>query len=183
MQDIADIVKARISCLEEGKRMGLDPDRAGFCRCPFHQEKTGSMKLYSGQRGWHCFGCGAGGDVINLVMRFYRINFRQALLRLDTEWGLGLDLTGRPVSPRQQKNMERERWRAELNRQTEEQWHRSALELLRCVSDLAWQFAQQCRENAPTGPYTGWNEAYRDGLRNLMDAEDLYEWLAVMMDE
>ena len=183
MQDVGSIVKARVSALEEGKRMGLDPDRAGFCRCPFHSEKTGSMKLYSGQRGWHCFGCGAGGDVINLVMRFYGITFRQALIRLDTEWGLGLDLTGRPLSPREQKNAERMRWRAELNRQTEEQWHRSALELRWCVSDLVWAFRQQVADNAPTTPQNGFNEAYRDGLRNLMEAEDLYEWLAVMMDE
>ena len=183
MQDVADIVKSRVSALEEGKRMGLEPDRAGFCRCPFHAEKTGSMKLYSGQRGWHCFGCGAGGDVINLVMRYYDLSFRQAIEKLDQEWGLGLGNGARPRTAVDRKRLERQRALAEMNRRSEELWHESALELLRCVSDLVWAFRRQCKENAPTTPQNGFNEAYRDGLRNLMEAEDLYEWLAVMMDE
>ena len=123
MQDIGSIaatIKERVSCLDAGKHMGLEPDSHGFCRCPFHQEKTGSLKLYKGDRGWHCFGCGANGDVISLTMGYYGITFRQAVIRLDTEWRLGLNLTGKPLSDREQKTARRRRELAAMNRQTDE---------------------------------------------------------------
>ena len=37
--------------------------------CPFHSEKTPSMVVYPENQSFYCFGCGAGGDVINFVMR------------------------------------------------------------------------------------------------------------------
>lgn len=54
------------------------------------------MKIYSGQRGFHCFGCGAHGSVIDFVMLLYDISFRQAILRINADFGLGLT-GGRPT--------------------------------------------------------------------------------------
>ena len=76
---------------EVARHYGFEPNRAGFMRCPFHQgDHTASLKIYAGDRGWHCFGCNSGGSVIDFVMRLYDINFRQAVLRLDLDFGLGL---------------------------------------------------------------------------------------------
>ena len=36
-----------------------------FAKCPFHSEKTASLKVYPGDRGFHCFGCGKSGSVVN----------------------------------------------------------------------------------------------------------------------
>ncbi len=46
--------------------------------CPFHGEKSPSMSVWSDGR-WHCFGCGAGGDVFEFVKRWYKCDFRGAL--------------------------------------------------------------------------------------------------------
>lgn len=46
--------------------------------CPFHEEKTASMVLYSGN-GYHCFGCGAHGDTIDYVMKRDNLNFQEAV--------------------------------------------------------------------------------------------------------
>lgn len=79
---------------EVARHYGFEPNRAGFMRCPFHQgDHTASLKIYAGDRGWHCFGCNSGGSVIDFVMRLYDINFRQAVLRLDLDFGLGLSQT------------------------------------------------------------------------------------------
>ena len=49
------------------ERYGLQkPNRAGFICCPFHKEKTASMKIY--KRDFNCFGCGANGDIFTFVM-------------------------------------------------------------------------------------------------------------------
>lgn len=50
------------------------------CRCPFHNEKTPSCVVYADH--FHCFGCGARGDVISYVMLRDGINFQSALEKL-----------------------------------------------------------------------------------------------------
>lgn len=183
LRDAADIAKGRVSALEEGKRMGLEPDRSGFCRCPFHQEKTASMKLYKGEGGFHCYGCGAHGDVIRLVMAYYGINFRQALLRLDSEWGLGLRLSGRPLSQEEKRAAQRRQELLAMNRDTERRWRETALEAYYSACRLVDGFLQQIRDNAPPGPCSDWNEAFCDGLRNLADARETANDLALMVME
>jgi len=47
--------------------------------CPFHEEKTPSLKITPGKNLWHCFGCGAGGTVIDWVMKAEGVSFRHAV--------------------------------------------------------------------------------------------------------
>lgn len=91
MIDLAEAIKERVSCLEFARFIGLNPDKAGFVRCPFHNEKTASLKIFNGQsRGWYCFGCGTGGDVISLASKYYGLGFRDTLKRLNDDFNLGL---------------------------------------------------------------------------------------------
>ncbi len=55
-------------------------NRNGFCRCPFHQEKTASMKVY--KDSVHCFGCNANADVIGFVQQMENCSFKDAFKRL-----------------------------------------------------------------------------------------------------
>jgi len=52
-------------------------------RCPFHADGEPSFTVYPATRSFYCFGCGAGGDVIDFVRRAEGLGFREALLRLD----------------------------------------------------------------------------------------------------
>lgn len=56
---------------------GVKVDRHGKFLCPFHDDRTPSGKVY-GER-WRCYGCGAHGDVIDLVMRMNGLTFQDAL--------------------------------------------------------------------------------------------------------
>lgn len=59
------------------ERYGLSkPNRAGFICCPFHKEKTASMKIY--QKDFYCFGCAAHGDVFDFVMMMDGLTFKEA---------------------------------------------------------------------------------------------------------
>jgi len=47
--------------------------------CPFHQEKTPSMSVHASRQFFHCFGCGASGDVFNFVQKVENITFPEAM--------------------------------------------------------------------------------------------------------
>ncbi|MGM0512199.1 MAG: CHC2 zinc finger domain-containing protein [Pseudomonadota bacterium] len=55
--------------------------------CPFHDEKTPSMVLSPGKNLYHCFGCDAGGSVLDWVMHTERLSLRKAVERLRGELG------------------------------------------------------------------------------------------------
>ncbi|MSO74269.1 MAG: DNA primase [Alphaproteobacteria bacterium] len=76
------VVGRRVKLVRRGRELtGL---------CPFHQEKTPSFTV-SDQKGFfHCFGCGAHGDVIGFVMRTEGLSFPEAVERLASEAGLEL---------------------------------------------------------------------------------------------
>src|SRR5208337_2252934 len=47
--------------------------------CPFHQEKTPSMSVHASRQFFHCFGCGASGDVFTFVQKIENITFPEAV--------------------------------------------------------------------------------------------------------
>ena len=69
--DIVDVISSYVTLKRAGSNMnGL---------CPFHSEKTPSFTVFSGTRSFHCFGCGAGGDVITFIMRMENLEYPDAL--------------------------------------------------------------------------------------------------------
>src|SRR5689334_15793900 len=47
--------------------------------CPFHSEKTGSFSVHATRQFYHCFGCGASGDVFSFVQKIENITFPEAV--------------------------------------------------------------------------------------------------------
>ncbi len=70
----------------ETKRRG----RVAVARCPFHEEKTASFTVTPSKGLYHCFGCGAAGDVIGFVTKYDKVGFATALERLARRAGLDL---------------------------------------------------------------------------------------------
>ena len=62
-------------------------------RCPFHSEKTASFTVYE-NGSFYCFGCGASGDIFTFVKKLFNLSFPQAIVRLNSDFGLGLNLSG-----------------------------------------------------------------------------------------
>ncbi|MEG1492464.1 MAG: CHC2 zinc finger domain-containing protein [Oscillospiraceae bacterium] len=83
-----DEIKSALTVEEVVTRYGYKPNRGGFIKCPFHGEKTSSLKIYP--KTWHCFGCGEGGSVIDFAMLLFGCDAMGAVERLNTDFGLNL---------------------------------------------------------------------------------------------
>ena len=71
-----DEIKQSVSMREVVERYGIHIDRKGFCCCPFHKEKTASMKVY--KDSVYCFGCGRSADIFSFVMGMEHCDFKTA---------------------------------------------------------------------------------------------------------
>lgn len=98
---------------------GYTPNTRGYIRCPFHSEKTASLRLYD--KSFYCFGCGVGGDMIKFVQLYFNISFPQALIRINSDFRLGLS-DKKPVHSRpvQRKPTPEELYEIEYNKKWEE---------------------------------------------------------------
>ena len=82
-------IKYAVSCREAAERYGLTVRRGGMACCPFHDDRTPSMKLYPDH--FHCFGCGRTGDVIDLAARLTGLSALDAARRLAADFGIDTD--------------------------------------------------------------------------------------------
>ena len=69
--------------------------------CPFHDEAEGSFTIYADSGRFYCFGCGAGGDVLDFIRRAENLSLPEAIARLDGSPGPAPRAANRPAGPRQ----------------------------------------------------------------------------------
>lgn len=182
MPPISELIKERLTCYEFLAGVGVHVDRCGKAKCPFHGEKTASLKVYEDpKRGWHCFGCGTGGSVIDLAMRWYGTNYMETTERLDGDFNLGLPIHKR-LSREETKaiNEEIERKRAErqaLHDRAEEA-HKAYLDALE-----AWTKNEQViQDKQPQGHFNEPDDEWLDAkakqpiLKNELDYAEERWW-------
>lgn len=86
---IFENVKMSLSLSEVAEHYGLKVQRNGFFCCPFHNDRHPSMKLYKDH--YHCFTCGAHGDVISLTAQILGLSQYEAAQKLAADFGITLD--------------------------------------------------------------------------------------------
>lgn len=87
--DIFVTVKAAVTVSQAAEHYGLQVNRNGMTCCPFHDDRHPSMKL--NERYFYCFGCGATGDVTDLVARLFDLSSYEAAQKLAQDFGIGPD--------------------------------------------------------------------------------------------
>ena len=153
-------IRSRLPAKEVFEFYGFDVDRAGFCHCPFHQgDNTGSLKVYDGDKGWHCFGCGAGTSVIDFVMKYFGLSFFDAEKKLNEDFRLGLPV-GDMLSQEQWEEAEQkaaERRRKKKERDMEHDRLQRAYD--DALSRWIW-LDTIVREMPPKRPQDGFSDLY-----------------------
>lgn len=137
---------------------GLDFNRAGFARCPFHNEKTASFKIKD-RRSAHCFGCGWSGDVISFTGQLFNLDFEQSTRKLINDFGLPI------VSDRKMTLRENSELTANYNEAITEYNRRrqAAKERQQRYERLLWVYAtldKWKRKYAPESPTEPLDEHY-----------------------
>ena len=84
--DLFTQIKMAVSVKEAAEYYGLEVKRGNMVCCPFHNDRTPSMKL--NEDYFYCFGCGATGDVIDLVARLFDLSSYEAAQKLAADFGL-----------------------------------------------------------------------------------------------
>lgn len=82
--DMVEVVSGRV----ELRRAGRDRMTG---RCPFHDERTPSFGVSPSEKVFHCFGCGAGGDLFRFVQETEGVDFKGAVELLADRYGIELE--------------------------------------------------------------------------------------------
>ena len=137
-REIAASIRQSVSMRQVAEHYGFTPNRAGYIHCPFHSgDNHGSLKIYDGQGGFCCFGCGVKGSVIDFVMQFDGLQFQSACERINDDFSLALPI-GQKLTRR-----ERER-RKSMIMSAREQASRRAAEQARISQKCAAAFDLWC---------------------------------------
>ncbi len=86
--NVFEAVKQSVTTRQAAEHYGIHVGRNGMACCPFHHDKTPSMKL---DRRYHCFGCGADGDVIDFAAALYGLGKKDAAVQLAQDFGLSYE--------------------------------------------------------------------------------------------
>ncbi len=86
--NVFEAVKQSVTTRQAAEHYGIHVGRNGMACCPFHHDKTPSMKL---DRRYHCFGCGADGDVIDFAAALYGLGKKEAAVQLAQDFGLSYE--------------------------------------------------------------------------------------------
>jgi len=119
--DIVQVIGAHVELKKAGVRfLGC---------CPFHNEKTPSFSVHPGQQFFHCFGCGASGDVFAFQMKYHNLDFPTAMKELARRYHV--EIPERPMSPEQQEKRRRRQLMYAVNEKVVSIWkdclHKSGL--------------------------------------------------------
>ena len=84
--DLFTQIKMAVSVKEAAEYYGLEVNRGNMVCCPFHADRTPSMKL--NEDYFYCFGCGASGDVIDLAAKLFGLSGYEAAKKLAADFGI-----------------------------------------------------------------------------------------------
>lgn len=179
--DAIEIVK-NISAIEAGRALGLEINHSNRCKCPLHGGKDYNMRLYDGDRGYHCFVCHEHGDVIALVQKMNNSTFTEAIQWLSDAFHLGVDTHTTVDEKTRQRASRQRRIRQELNERRKET-DRRVYDTFLNIADFVRTVERTIEDNAPKSQDDEWSETFCAALRVRAETNELAEQAQTMVLE
>lgn len=136
-ENVFEAVKQSVSTREAAAFYGIEVKRNGMACCPFHDDKNPSMKV---DQRFHCFGCGADGDVIDLTAQLYNLSPKEAAEKLAQDFGLIYDSQAPPRRKYVRQKTEAQKFREDRQR------------CYRVLSDYYYLLKKWEADNSPRTP-------------------------------
>mgnify|MGYP000385188247 FL=1 len=112
-ENVFEAVKQSVSTRDAAEFYGIKVSRTGMACCPFHDDKNPSMKV---DQRFHCFGCGADGDVIDFTAKLFDLSSKEAAEKLAQDFGLIYDSQAPPRRKYVRQKTEAQKFREDRQR-------------------------------------------------------------------
>ena len=136
-ENVFEAVKQSVSTREAAAFYGIEVKRNGMACCPFHDDKNPSMKV---DQRFHCFGCGADGDVIDFTAKLFDLSPKEAAEKLAQDFGLIYDSQAPPRRRYVRQKNEAQKFREDRQR------------CYRVLSDYYYLLKKWEADNSPRTP-------------------------------
>lgn len=163
--NVFDAVKQSVTTRQAAVMYGLKIRRNNMASCPFHNDRTPSMKV---DKRFHCFGCGADGDVIDFVSRLYGISGLEAAQKTASDFGISYD--SKSVKAKQ-KQAERKKSDAQIYAEAEQR-------CFRVLSDYYHLLKKWEKDYVPSMEDETWHPLFVEALQKKSHLEYLLDILA-----
>ena len=170
MSRLFQTVKAAVTARQAAEMYGLKVGRNSLACCPFHHDKTPSMKV---DDRYYCFGCGVTGDAVDLTAQLLGLLPKDAALRLAADFGIEVDEKAKPevfhpYRPRADPQKELQKWfdqawdvlleyrfllrdweKRYAPQSMDEEWHPCFVEALQNISKVEYQMDALLEKDIP----------------------------------
>ena len=155
---VFDEVKERVTAREVMERAGIVFNRNNMCRCPFHQDKTASMKVKPTDKKYFCFGCGEKGDAIDFVAKYFNISVKESAEKLAEDFSV-------PYEKYQSYNKTKDYQKPKQKKQTLDQFfHEQQIRFFRVYSDYFHLLKKWKVEYAPRIEDDDWHPLFVEAM-------------------
>jgi len=138
-------VKELVPVPEAAKYYGFIANRAGFISCPFHADRTPSLKLHPAS--WKCFSCSEGGSVIDFAGKLFGLSPPEAVRKLNDDFSLGLPLTA-PMTESERRQAKEDADRRKFVSETMREYEAWRDRIIRRLKVCLW-IADEAAESDP----------------------------------
>ena len=161
--NVFEAVKQSVTTRQAAEHYGIRVNRNGMACCPFHNDKTPSMKL---DKRFHCFGCGADGDVIDFVAALYGLGKKEAAAQLASDFGLAYEDWKPPGRARKPKPRQKS---------PEEQFREAKAHCFRVLADYLHLLRVWKTDYAPHSPEEAFHPRFVEALQQQAHVDYLLD--------
>ena len=155
--NVFSVVKDNVTAKQVAIQYGMKINRNGLACCPFHSDKTASMKI---DKRYYCFGCGETGDAIDLVAKYFGLAPKEAAMKIASDFGLNFDATNRAPPKRVVPQKSKEQILDEEDKHC-----------YRVLSDYYHMLGEWETKYVPKSMDEDWHPCFVEALQNISKVE------------